>query len=137
MKILAAVDGSEASMHAAKTGLMLASNTAGEVTLIHVTSPFTLTSDFGAMMPDPAIELQNAGEALLAHALQTLGAPPTTAVVNRVGAVAEVISDFAAEGEFDLVVAGHTGRGAVVRMLVGSVADRLVHICSKPVLVVR
>jgi len=124
-------------MHAAKTGLMLANNRSGSVTLIHVTAPFALTSDFGALLPDPVVELQNAGEALLQHALQTLGAPAGTAVVNRVGAVAEVISDFAAEGGFDMVVVGHTGHGGVVRMLVGSVTDRLVHICSRPVLVVR
>ena len=34
-------------------------------------------------------------------------------------------------------VVGHRGRNAVARALLGSVADRLVQICPKPVLVVR
>jgi len=35
------------------------------------------------------------------------------------------------------VVVGSRGRGAVTRVLLGSVADRLVHICKIPVLVVH
>jgi nucleotide-binding universal stress UspA family protein len=35
------------------------------------------------------------------------------------------------------VVVGSTGKGAVQRLLVGSTTDRLVHICRRPVLVVR
>ena len=38
---------------------------------------------------------------------------------------------------FDLVVVGCRGRNAVARMFLGAVADRLVHVCKKPVLVVR
>ena len=41
------------------------------------------------------------------------------------------------EGGFDLVVVGSKGRGAVSRVLIGSVTDRLVHICKRPILVVR
>jgi nucleotide-binding universal stress UspA family protein len=36
-----------------------------------------------------------------------------------------------------MVVVGHRGRNAVARALLGSVADRLVQISPKPVLVVR
>ncbi len=45
--------------------------------------------------------------------------------------------DYQALSDADLVVVGSKGRGAVSRMLVGSVTDRLVHISKKPVLVVR
>jgi nucleotide-binding universal stress UspA family protein len=37
----------------------------------------------------------------------------------------------------DLVVAGSRGQGAVARALLGSVSDRLVHLCPKPILVVH
>jgi len=39
--------------------------------------------------------------------------------------------------DVDLVVVGHRGRGALARLLLGSVADRLVQICPKPVLIVH
>jgi len=39
--------------------------------------------------------------------------------------------------DVDLVVAGHRSRGALARLVLGSVADRLVQISPKPVLVGR
>jgi nucleotide-binding universal stress UspA family protein len=56
---------------------------------------------------------------------------------SRVGAVAETLAEMAESEGIDLVVIGHRGRGAVRRTLLGSVADRLVQICPRPVLVVR
>jgi nucleotide-binding universal stress UspA family protein len=53
------------------------------------------------------------------------------------GPIAETLAEAADAGDFDLVVVGHRGRGAVRRALLGSVADRLVQISHKPVLVVR
>jgi nucleotide-binding universal stress UspA family protein len=60
-----------------------------------------------------------------------------TASRNLLGAPAETIADLAMDEGFDLVVVGNKGRGAVSRVLLGSVADRLTHICKRPVLVVR
>ena len=53
------------------------------------------------------------------------------------GPPAETLADLANAGEVDLVVVGHRGRGAITRLLMGSVADRLVQISPKPVLIVR
>lgn len=53
------------------------------------------------------------------------------------GSPAEALADFAGREGHDLVVVGHRGRGAIARVLLGSVADRLVQICPKPVTVVR
>lgn len=55
----------------------------------------------------------------------------------EVGLPAETLAKVAGDGDVDLVVVGHRGRGAVKRLLLGSVADRLVQISPKPVLVVR
>ena len=38
---------------------------------------------------------------------------------------------------FDLVVIGSRGRNSFARVFLGSIADRLVHICTRPVLVVE
>jgi nucleotide-binding universal stress UspA family protein len=56
---------------------------------------------------------------------------------THTGATAETLADAADAGKFDLIVIGHRGRGGVRRTLLGSVADRLVQISHKPVLVVR
>jgi len=53
------------------------------------------------------------------------------------GSIAASLADLAGSGGFDLVVVGHRGRGGVRRALLGSVADRLVQISPRPVLVVR
>jgi nucleotide-binding universal stress UspA family protein len=53
------------------------------------------------------------------------------------GPPAETISEAAAAPDVDLVVAGSRGQGAVARALLGSVTDRLVHVCPKPILVVH
>jgi nucleotide-binding universal stress UspA family protein len=50
---------------------------------------------------------------------------------------AESIAKVAEESDVDMVVVGHRGRNAVARLLLGSVADRLVQICPKSTVVVR
>jgi len=54
---------------------------------------------------------------------------------TAIGPVAEALAKTASE--FDMVVVGHRGRGAVAQTLLGSVAKRLVQISPRPVLVVR
>jgi nucleotide-binding universal stress UspA family protein len=56
--------------------------------------------------------------------------------MTATGAISETLAQTAGAWA-DLVVVGHRGRGAVKRMLLGSVADQLVQISPKPVLVVR
>ncbi len=46
------------------------------------------------------------------------------------------LAQLAWDCDADLVVVGHRERSALVRMFIGSVADRLVEICPRPVLVV-
>jgi nucleotide-binding universal stress UspA family protein len=53
------------------------------------------------------------------------------------GPAAEALVDAAEQQQADLLVVGSRGLGAVKRMLLGSVADRVVHLSSRPVLVVR
>jgi nucleotide-binding universal stress UspA family protein len=53
------------------------------------------------------------------------------------GPPAETIAKLAAEVDADLVAVGHRGRGAVTRLLLGSVADRLAQISPRPVLICR
>ncbi|MBX7096235.1 MAG: universal stress protein [Myxococcaceae bacterium] len=136
-KLMAAVDGSIPSVHAAKHAVALARQLGGEVTLIHV-EPYEQWSGEESL-PEAARHRQAElarGQQVLDGVVSALeGAPVRT--LNLVGSPAEVIADTAMDGEFDLVVVGNKGRGAVSRVLLGSVADRLVHISPRPVMVVR
>lgn len=135
-KILAAVDGSDASMHALRKALEISDKMGSEVTLAHVVPhvfvPAEVPFDAGRL----AEEAVRAGEALLAQAAAEVGRPAIPRVCLR-GGPGESLAELAETGNFDLVVVGSKGRGAVSRMLVGSITDRLVHICKRPVLVVR
>jgi nucleotide-binding universal stress UspA family protein len=135
-KILAAVDGSIPSIHAARLGLELARAMGATLTLIHVTPSVILPGDV-ALTPLP--NLREAELAYGAGVLQDVAVVLEGKVerLNLLGSPAEVIADTAMDQGFDLVVVGNKGRGAVSRVLLGSVADRLTHISKRPVLVVR
>ncbi|MBK7859903.1 MAG: universal stress protein [Archangiaceae bacterium] len=136
-KILVAVDGSPASISAAKTALELARATGGEVTLVHVEPQAAVMAGLPlAPQVEPHETALARGASVLKHAMIALDALGIR-TENRVGPPAEVIADLAEEQGFELVVVGNKGRGAVSRVLLGSVADRLVHICKRPLLVVR
>ncbi len=138
-KILIAVDGSAAAIHAARKGLELARVFNASVTLAYV-QPLTLVYGSGALGLSQQVDdmERGQGEQVLRQTLaelEPLLPIPTTKLLR--GVPAEALADAALNEGFELVVVGNTGRGAVSRVLLGSVADRLVHICKQPVLVVR
>jgi nucleotide-binding universal stress UspA family protein len=56
--------------------------------------------------------------------------------ITLFGDPAKEIITFAEEGHYDLIVMGRRGRGAVGKVLLGSVSDRVVKAASCPVTVV-
>jgi nucleotide-binding universal stress UspA family protein len=78
-------------------------------------------------------ERSTAESALRAEAAELVGAETRVAQ----GKPAQALAAVAGERDVALVVVGHRDRGALARALGGSVAIRLVQICSKPVLVFR
>jgi nucleotide-binding universal stress UspA family protein len=56
---------------------------------------------------------------------------------HRVGMPAEVISNVATEGHFDLVVLGSHGHSALANLALGSVATGVLARCKTPVLLIR
>ena len=56
---------------------------------------------------------------------------------HRVGNAGEQIATLARKGKFDLVMMGSHGHGALARLVMGSVAGRVVASCEVPVLIVR
>jgi nucleotide-binding universal stress UspA family protein len=57
--------------------------------------------------------------------------------VAKVGAAAEVISDMARKGDYDLLVLGSHGQGTLANLVMGSVATKVLANCSTPVLLIR
>ena len=76
------------------------------------------------------------GNEIVNEAVRDLGGQLVKGMVVE-GPPAERIAELAEADGYDLVVVGSRGRNAVARLFLGSVADRLVHICKKPVLVSR
>lgn len=79
------------------------------------------------------------GNKLLHEVTERVARPDTESrsVLVESARPAEALAELAREPDVDLVVVGHRGRSAMARALLGSVADRLVQISPKPVLVVR
>jgi nucleotide-binding universal stress UspA family protein len=71
----------------------------------------------------------------VASAAAAADVPCETAVLR--GRPAEVITDYAAEHDMDLVVMGTHGRHGVQRLLLGSVTERVVRTSTVPVLTVQ
>jgi len=136
-RLLAAVDGSLASIHAAKLAVEIAAGTGGEVTLIYVGRPSLRPGEAPLTPPAQLHEAELAEGARILRAVAGVLEPARVKTLNRLGSPADVIAEEAVDGGYDLVVAGSKGRGAVNRVLVGSVADRLVHVCPRPIIVVR
>ncbi|VTU35972.1 Stress response protein NhaX [Variovorax sp. PBS-H4] len=59
------------------------------------------------------------------------------AFVHKVGHPAEEIASYAEAGNFDLLVMGSHGAGALKNLVLGSVATKVLARCSVPVLLVR
>ena len=55
----------------------------------------------------------------------------------KISSAGTAISEMAAEGNFDLVVLGSHGHGAMLNMVLGSVATQVLANCKVPVLIVR
>jgi nucleotide-binding universal stress UspA family protein len=134
-KILVAVDGAPISVHAARVALELATATRGTVTLVHVTPSVYGDAQKGALPEIAQAELAAGAKVLKEVNAQLTGGP--LPVLSLCGTPAEVIAKAATDHGFELVVVGNKGRGAISRVLLGSVADRLTHICALPVMIVR
>lgn len=137
-RVLVAVDGSEASLKGARKALELAKVFGADVTFVYVVAPMIMPGDAPWAPVDDIHEAElRRGEHVLAEAIGALNAGVKVDAVVKVGAPGETITEVAEELDADCVVVGSTGKGAVKRLLVGSTADRLVHICARPVLVVH
>ncbi len=140
-KILVAVDGSEPSERAALRALDLAKALGANLKLVHAVAPLVYPAE-AMMVPTGELEKArlDAANDLLKEVGARLAAQAGPVKLDRVvlsGPPAETIADEAKTQGDQLIIVGSRGRGAIARLLLGSVADRIVHISTVPVLVVR
>ncbi len=136
-RILVAMDGSECAQRAARLAADIALRFGSKLTLVYVVPKLLLPPDvYGLALADTEREHAAYAEKLLGEAVLKLEEPGVqieTQVLH--GSPAETLAEAAQAPDVSLVAVGSRGHGAVARMLLGSVSDRLVHICPKPVLV--
>lgn len=137
--ILVAVDGSPHSLKGAKEAARIAKALGAKLELAYVLPPILLAETVYADTIKKIDEANRAAaEDVFAKAREAIaGAGVESSTVMLNGAPAEALADLAQADRVWGVVIGAKGHSAVSRMLLGSVTDRLVHICTKPVLVVR
>lgn len=136
-RILVAIDGSEPGSRALDKAVELAQVLGATLTALAIEGPLpayaaTIGEVEEVKREKDAYFRQLAAQAR-AHAAE---AGVSMEVEIRAGHAAELISHFAAEGGFDLVVLGH--RGHFLRdHLLGSTADRVAEHAPCPVMIVR
>ena len=141
MKMLIAVDGSEHARHAIEAAARLArAMPAVEVVLLNVADAVVF---YGELPPFDIEAVERAQrqhqEQLLAEAEAMARASGLQNVLTQsaVGLTAQEILRVADERGVDQIVMGTHGRGVVGSLLLGSVAQRVVHQAKVPVLLVR
>jgi nucleotide-binding universal stress UspA family protein len=141
-RILFPTDFSECSKRAQEYACAFADQFQAELHLLHV------LQDVGLMLPDPAAGLSLPPNYLIEQkqlAEKTLDALPSAEWARgkrlfratRMGSPFVEIVSYAKEKEIDLIVIGTHGRSAIMHVLLGSVAEKVVRKAACPVLTVH
>ena len=146
-KIMVGIDGSEESINAADYAIAIANKYNGKLIAINV-----LTSDIGYAYSSPGVEsppLTIKEIILLAEDEAKIwfdkikdkadksGIRFRSETIMAKGSAASTMLDYAEEQNIDLIVVGTRGRSGIKKMLLGSIASKLVTYAACPVLVVK
>lgn len=141
LKLLIAVDGSAHARRAIEAAARLEPLTVGlDVVLVHVRD-VPLHAEQYPTVDAQSLEfvLQHQQSALLEEARAQASAAGLKQVATQaeVGLAAQEIARAATELGADMILIGTHGRGAIGGLLLGSVAQRVVHLATVPVLLVK
>lgn len=141
LKLLVAIDGSEPSRHAVEAAARLAREApATEVLLLNVRELPLIYGEF------PAFDYEAIERAAESHQARLLDAALVQAracgltqvrTLAAVGVPAPEIASAAAVHGVQQIVMGTHGRNALAGLVLGSVAQRVVHLAEVPVLLVK
>ena len=143
MKILAAVDGSEPSLHALNQAVEHAAKWDAELIIVSVVPPISPIVYLG---PAPLYTEQynkaatESHERVLEESRARIGeSHPDIQVETRLeeGRPAEVIVETAQKEDVDLIVMGSQGMGGITGWILGSTSRSVVDSCTKPILIIK
>lgn len=144
-KILFATDGSDCSLGAAHYAACLAQKTGAAITILHVAEPIrehpflSLPGFELGIDEDRLMEFQNG---ISRKIIGPAGEIFTAAGIpferrTAIGHPARTIVEVAEKEGFDLIVVGSSGHGQAGALLLGSVSDRVAHLATCPVFIVK
>jgi nucleotide-binding universal stress UspA family protein len=137
--IVVAVDGSAHALEGVRYAAPIAKAMGAQLEVAYVMPPNLLLP---TIYPEAhrRVEEANAAQAdeILSRAKQAAAEAGVPAIGVRLSdGTADAIAELAKSDRVWAVVAGARGHNALARVMLGSFADRLVHVCTKPVLLVR
>lgn len=134
-KVMVAIGNDESSPFALQEALHIASRDGAKLCVVHAAAKAD---------DEESKKNEQAGVALLEQARSSAGAQAQAEIrlLNDVGeyglnSIAEVVANAAAEWGADLLVVGTKGRRGLERLVIGSVAEKLVHTVEISILLVR
>lgn len=141
-KILAGVDGSEASMKALKHAIELAEIHESELHIISVLEEFKLpfASQYELWAKESRDEqvskiLEEMNSAVMSIKKENMVIDVETRIEE--GKPAKVLTEIAEDEDFELIVLGATGLGRVEEFLLGSTSREVVNTSKVPVLIIK
>lgn len=138
-RILVAVDDSDTSRRAVRLAARFAAMLGANLTIVHVVTWEPMGREPKRLvMREMQAELDQAALVLLEKMKAEAASAGVKADIKLLhGKAAESVNRLAADRKHDLILIGVRGRNAISRLLLGSVADRIIRTATRPVLVVR
>ena len=141
-KILIPTDGSDSSMHAAEYGVNVAKMLGAQIMVVYVIDSVVLDEARSFFKvgehEDVELKLKQAGQRYINYVLglaEKAGVKASSLIAK--GRPFEVIVHIAEESNVGLIVMGTHGRRGTERILLGSVAERVIEYSPCPVLVLK
>lgn len=143
-KILVALDGSGTSNLALKEAIKLARDGNSKVLGIYVVDSYHVHPEVDLITPEDVISsMREEGKSILAQAQKKISSASVRGSVKLIETsstserIAEVIAKEANSWAADVIVVGTHGRRGFSHLILGSVAESIVRVASKPVLLIR
>jgi nucleotide-binding universal stress UspA family protein len=143
--ILVAVDGSDTSNLALQEAVKLAKEQQAALRLVHVVdeTPAYMTTDTAYSIADYQKAIREAGQKMLATSATAVGQAGVEVdtkfvILDRLPQrICDAINEEAKRWPADLIIIGTHGRHGFNHLLLGSVAEGVIRLAARPVLVIR